>query len=114
MVAALDRSNSLILTVDDFNRAMGWLLEAEVLMPDIFKAGAPSGDAQAMDEIFHFVLLHASAGPVPEHKIINRARELVPAHSVLRVLEVMERSGMIKPVGQDTRTGMRYYTATVK
>src|SRR6266404_5217698 len=39
MVAAVDRSDTLLLTKEDFNRAMGWLLEAEVNMPDIFKAG---------------------------------------------------------------------------
>jgi len=39
MVAAVDRSDTLLLTKDDFNRAMGWLLEAEMNMPDIFRLG---------------------------------------------------------------------------
>lgn len=109
MVSALDKSNTLLLTREDFNRAAGWLHEAEVYMPDIFKAGAKGMDAQAMDEIYHFILI--KGGPVAEHLIVNFARERVPAHSVMRVLEIMERSGMIKAVSNDPKTGMRNYTA---
>jgi len=61
MVAAIDRSNARILTVDDFNRAMGWLLEAEDTMTEIFKAGATNADAAAMDEIKHFILKSTTA-----------------------------------------------------
>jgi len=51
MVSAVDHSDMLLLTKSDFARAMGWLLEAEHTMPDIFKAGAGNADARAMDEI---------------------------------------------------------------
>ena len=44
MVASIDRSNALSLTQDDFNKALGWLIEAELTMPDIFKAGSTSVD----------------------------------------------------------------------
>src|SRR5581483_6219238 len=56
MVAAVDVGNQLLLTKEVFNRAMGWLLEAEEVMPEIFKAGGTGADAKAMDEIFHYVL----------------------------------------------------------
>ncbi len=111
MVAAVDRSDTLLLTRDDFNRALGWLLEAEITMPDIFKAGAGNADAKAMDEIYHFVQINDRGQGVIEQKLINFARERVPIHSVGRVVEIMERSGMIRTVAFDKKTGLRYFSA---
>lgn len=114
MIAAIDKSNTLWLTKDDFNTAMNWLVSAETDMADIFKAGAPNSDAQAMEEIQHFVMLQDALGKgVSEHKIVNFAREKVPAHSVMRVLEIMDRSNMIKAVSNDPRTGLRLYRANL-
>lgn len=114
MVAAADRSNTLLLTKDDFNTAMGWLLGAEASMPDIFESGASGSDAKAMDEIHHYVTTHDIGHGVDEHKIINFARERVPAHAVMRVLEIMERSGMIAAIAVDKKTGMRLWSAPVR
>lgn len=113
MVSAIDRSNALVLTKDDFNRAMGWLLEAESLMPDVFKAGAGGGDSQAMDEAFHMLSVAGPRG-LSETRLINFLRERVPAHSVLRVLEIMERSGRIKAYAVAKGTGLRQYKAVVE
>lgn len=115
MLSAIDRSDTLLLTVDDFNRAMAWLTEAESTMPDIFKAGAGNADAKAMDEIYHFVLTTANVlkGPVPERKIINFAKNLIPISSLQRVVDIMQRSGMIKPVHVDKRTGQTMWRAEV-
>lgn len=109
MVAAVDKSNTLVLTKEDFNRAMGWLLEAEETMPYIFKAGAVGGDGKAMDEIADFVFVSDTGKGVSEHKIVNFARERIPAHSVMRVLEIMQRSGMITAVSIDKKSGLRNF-----
>lgn len=112
MIASIDRGSDLILTTEDFNRAMGWMLDAEDMMAEIFKAGAVGGDAKAMDEIYHFVSVADIRGKgVSEHKVVNFARERVPAHSVLRVIEIMEKSGLIKAVGYDPKTGLRAFKA---
>lgn len=96
MVACIERSSTLVLSKDDFNRAMGWLLEAEGAMPEIFQAGSQSADGKAMDEILHLIRMADISGKgVPETKIVNFARERVPANTVLRLLEIMERSGQI-------------------
>jgi len=113
MVSALDRSDILMLTKDDFNRAMNWMTEAEVFMPDIFKAGAGNADAKAMDEIFHYVLTLGASGPVPERKIINFAKDRVPLHSIERVIQIMILGGMLRVVKQDFRTKMRFFKADV-
>jgi hypothetical protein len=67
MISVVDRSNSLILTNDDFNRAMGWLLEMEEGLPEIFKAGAGGADGQAIDEIVYFVRINDRGAGVSKH-----------------------------------------------
>lgn len=111
IIACIDRSDVLLLTRDDFNIAMNWLVEAEGYMPDLFKAGAAGSDARAMDEIYHFVMV---SGKTPEQRLINFARERVPSHSLMRVLDIMERSNMIKAISNDPKTGMRIWVAVPK
>lgn len=115
MIAAVDRGNQLLLTKEVFNRAMGWLLEAEGVMPEIFKAGGTGADAKAMDEIFHYVLSSdLKRLGVLEHKIVRFAQERVPAHSVMRVMDVMERSGQLRKLGIDTNTGQALWSAVIE
>jgi len=113
MVSAIERSDLLVLTRDDFNRAMNWMTEAEQHMPDIFKAGAGNADGKAMDEIFHHVLTMQVRGPVIERKIINFAKDRVPLHSIERVVQIMILGGRLKVVKQDFRTGQRFFKAEV-
>jgi len=113
MVSALDRSDLLLLTKDDFNRAMNWMTEAEAFMPDIFKAGAGNADAKAMEEIYHYVLTLQSKGPVIERKIINFAKDRVPLHSIERVIHIMTMGGMLRVVKQDLRNGQKFFKAEV-
>lgn len=111
MVAAIDRSNTLLLTREDFNTAMNWLTQAEALMPEIFKAGVLGADAAAMDEIYHFVMVTDTLGKgLREDRIVRFAAERIPSHSVMRVFEIMERAGMLKAVGQD-RNGVAFWKA---
>lgn len=110
MVAAVDRSNTLLLDKAAFNTALGWLLEAELAMPDIFKAGAVSTDSKVMEEAYHFM---EKVGKCAEHRLVGFIREQVPAHAVMRIVEVMEKSGMIKAVAID-KTGNRIYQAMMK
>lgn len=116
MVSAIDRSDVLLLTVDDFNRALTWLTDAEATMPDIFKAGAGNADSRAMDELYHFALTLGAqplykAG-IPERKLIAYARELVPEYSLGRILGHMENAGLLVPTtAADYKTGQRKWRA---
>jgi hypothetical protein len=112
MVSAADRSDVLLLTKEDFNRAMGWLLEAESFMPDIFTAGSTGTDARALDEILHFITASDRGDGVPETQIMNFARQKIPLTSLWRVLETMIGSGMIINRGLD-RHGQRWFKAKV-
>lgn len=111
MIAAMDRSNTLLLTREDFNRAMGWLVEVEAYMADIFKAGAGGGDSAAMDELFHFILMSGKTNGILETAVVREAAKYVPAHSVARIVENMVRAGMIEASQPNPRTGMRTFHA---
>jgi hypothetical protein len=45
----------LVIEVEDYQRALGWLTEAEAYMPDIFKDMANGGDSAAIDDCWHYV-----------------------------------------------------------
>ena len=111
MISAVDRGDVLLLTKADFNRAMGWLLEAESFMPDIFTAGSTGTDARAIDEIYHYITVADKGDGVPEHQIVNFARTRVPLHSILRVIEIMTASGKITHRGID-KHGQRWFRPT--
>ena len=111
MVSAIDRSNALILTRADFNRAMGWLLEAEGTMGEIFKAGATNADAQAMEEIVHFIKINDKGQGVSEQKITRFAADRIPIQSILRTVEILEKSGQIELRGIDRATKFRWFSA---
>lgn len=109
MISAIDRSNTLLITKDDFNRAMGWLVEAESTMTEIFKAGGSGADGQALDEIKYFIQTSDRGQGVPEQRIVNFARERIPIHSVMRVIEVLQGSGIIQAISIDRKTGQRLF-----
>lgn len=108
VVASAARGASLTISLDDFEAARGWLIEAELTMPDIFLAGTTGGDSAAMDEAWWFVeKMTAKGKDVPEHEVIHMIRERIPAHSVLRTLEIMIADGSLKR-RIDVKTGLSF------
>lgn len=100
MVASVSRSNDLRVTVEDYQTALNWLLEAELYMSDTFKAMTQGGDSKAIEDIYYYVYQAyiKNKKPVPEYQLINFIQNRVPAHSVMRVLENMVRGGLLKKV----------------
>lgn len=54
-VSTIARTGGLIIELEDVTRAIGWLLQAEKLMPDIFRAMVGKSDSQIIDELHFFV-----------------------------------------------------------
>lgn len=106
MIASADRSNELLLTVEDFNRAMSWMFEAEAYMPEAFRTGAQAFDSKAMDEIKHFV--QSQTNGVTETELVNFVRQRVHSYSILPIIEIMQKSGMIQAVSIN-KLGLRTF-----
>src|SRR5262245_3979033 len=98
MVASISRSNDRVITIEHYREALNWLVEAETYMPEIFKSMTTGGDSYAMNEAWNYVwkLYSIENKPIAEHRIIHFLRERVPAHSVMRVIEIMVKSRMLE------------------
>jgi len=55
MVSAIARTGSKLIELVDVTRALAWLLEAERLMPDIFREMIGKSDTQVLEEMHYFV-----------------------------------------------------------
>lgn len=113
MISNVDRVGDLMLTKADFEQSMLWLEEAEKNMPNIFSGGSGSADSRAFDEILYFIQQHPNG--VEEHKIINYARtQLEYSSNVVRMFELLEKSGMIYAARHDPKTLVKVWQATTR
>lgn len=55
MISAISRTGALIIDTLDVSRAISWLVEAERLMPDIFREMIGKSDSQVIEEMHYFV-----------------------------------------------------------
>ena len=109
MILSAAEGPSLIITRTHIQLALDYLIEAEFFMSDIFKAMRLGGESAAYEEAwYHLYTLYMREGkrPVSEGRLILFLQAKVPAHSIMRVIESMERSGQILP--QITAAGKAY------
>lgn len=98
MIACASRTNGMLITVEDYQTAMDWMLEAEATMPDVFRAMRSAGSAaNVMDETFKFVYeTWAKEGKdVAQQRIVFFISQRVPGQDVLKVLDLMVKSNML-------------------
>lgn len=97
-IASAASTDEPVIEIDHVTEALDWLLEAEAFMPDIFKSMKVGADARAIDECYHFAMraFMKDNGPVLEHRIVHFLQERVPAQSVGRIIEVMERAKLLE------------------
>lgn len=109
MVASASESDDLIITLPQVQTALGWLLQAEALMPDIFKAMKTGGDMRAMEDCWHFgvEIFSKEKRPIAEGRLVAFLAERVPAQSVSRILDIMTQAGMFKK-GVESGVGFVY------
>ena len=98
MISSISRSGEKVIGLDHYAEALNWLIEAETYMPDIFKSMVGGGDSNSMEEAWNYVwvLYGKEKRPIAEHRVVHFLRERVPAHSVMRVLEIMVKSRMLE------------------
>ena len=110
MVSSISRSDNKIIGLENYAEALNWLVEAETYMMDIFKASIAGGDSTAMEDTWQFVwtLFAKERNPIAEHRIVHFLKERIPAHSVMRVIEIMVKSKMFEIVADKSgNTGYR-------
>lgn len=114
IVASCAASDSRFIELAHYQTALGWLLEMESFLPDIFKALGSRGDGQHIEEAWHFLykIWMARQEPIPEHRLFGYLSERVPSYAVIKIVELMERSGQIEK--QLTKSGLIGYVPKAK
>jgi len=99
-VASVNDSAGMIITLEHYQTALGWLTEAERAMPDIFKAMRKGGDTELYTLAFHFAykIYVKEKKPIPAWRMKRFVLSHTPAHNVDRILEVMVGGKLLKLV----------------
>lgn len=111
MISAAEKSNFTIITAEDFQQALAWMLEAEELMPQIFMELTGKSDGQVMNELYFYVYSLFNTGPVKGQAVrrglvVNFLRNKVPAWQVDKVIEMACEAELLQKsmgVGGDIR-----------
>lgn len=98
MIASAATSDNLVVSEDNFAEALGWMLEAETAMPDIFRSMVSGGSSRVMDDTWHFAFdrWRKKQEPIPEQLLVAFIAERAPAHEVMRILEIMQKNGIFE------------------
>ena len=103
MISAVSRTQNLIVELDDFTRAQKWLLDAEISMPDVFRAMKQKSDEQLIKEAHHWVYakwsstLREKRGALPESVLWEFIQDRTTSERVKSIVEALYRSDFIRP-----------------
>ena len=109
-VACVNEGNELVIKLEHVQRALDWLIDAETAIPDIFKAMYSGGDGKVMDEAWHMLFQYKARynKGAPRTLLIEFLSRRVPSYNVERLIDLMEKAGMLRCVAQD---GQLHYFA---
>lgn len=68
IISSAARGNDMVITKGDFERAKEWLLDAERVMPDIFRDMSGKSDKSILDELYQYVWATYARERTPVHK----------------------------------------------
>ena len=108
-VACVATGNNLVIEVEHIQMAMNWLFDLEAHIPEIFKAMSNGGEAKVMEETWHmlFQFYARYKKGAPRSLLIKFIAQRVPSHAVERIIDLMEKADMIRPVAEKGQ-GMVY------
>jgi hypothetical protein len=100
MIASIAESNDKIVRMHHYIQALNWLLEAEHLMPEIFK-NAQGGDHKCMEECWHYALrtfLDGNKRPLMKSLVKGFLSRRTSIMNVDRLYAAMVEQNMIKEI----------------
>lgn len=101
MAITAAKSNDLRVRLEDFEQAKTLMLDAEVMMPEIFKEMQTDSDAEIINDIFNWMIKkwNASHKPISEHNLTYKIQLQVPTWKIPHIISTMLNAGMIKQAG---------------
>ncbi len=101
MISSVSAEHGLRIRASDFERAKHWLLTAEALMPDVFRAMVQKSDIQLIKDLhFHIYGLWSrlprdKRKPVHEREIWAFLEDKAPSDRAPKILEAAIRAGWL-------------------
>lgn len=101
MISCVSAEHGMCVTRSDFERAKRWLLGAEALMPDVFRAMAQKSDTQLIHDLhFHVYSLYSRVArdkrkPIAEAVIWEFLKDRAPSERIPRIIDTAEKSGWL-------------------
>ena len=111
MAASVARDNEMLVRGEDFAKVSTLLLDAEVVMPEIFKEMHVSKDKKDIEALKIFLFSYCKTfhvGEVPEHKLVQYMTERIPVNRVDFFIDAMLTAQHMKAVGMNV-TGHRRF-----
>lgn len=104
IISAVSRTGGIVVEARDIQRAQDWMLQAEEVMPDVFRDMVGKSDGQVMEELHHSIwsIWARTKKPVPETILWSFLKHRVPGEKIPRIIEAMDKSGMML---RDATTG---------
>ena len=92
---------SLKIELEDVQRAVGWVHQAEVAMPEVFHSMAASDDGTLTRESFDYVMTECNrtGKAVPEHNLIQFLAARTSSAKVEKLMEVLVSGKLVIPEG---------------
>jgi hypothetical protein len=97
LISAISRTGGMIIEESDVKRAMKWLFEAEIRMPDIFRAMLGKSDSQVMEELHYYLTnewMRNKKG-VRTTLLHHFLSQRVPSEKIAGIVQSSERAGMM-------------------
>jgi len=101
MISAISHTLELYVTLEDFERALDWLLDAETAMPNVFRAMHQKSDMQLVEDLwFHVYTIYSAISrdarkPVPAQELWKFLGERTTSERIPRIIELAEKSGAL-------------------
>ena len=113
MMIFAGEEETLTITPAHLDLALDVLIEAEFYMGDIFKAMRLSGQQSAYEDTWYFVFQAYTKEnrPIADYRIINFLKERVPVHSIMQIIDTMERG---KSLISEIIAGIKHYKPGAK
>lgn len=98
MISAMARGEELAIRLQDVERARGWLLEIEELMPQIFRDMIMRSDDQVIEETFQFMFSSyvKTRTPIAGATILRFLSQRTPADKAEKIMSLMEKAGILE------------------
>lgn len=98
MISAASAGHALTIELEDFHRALAWLLEAETTMPDVFRAMVGKSDMVVLRELYQYVweTWTKSKKPVHNSRLVAFLAARVPSDKIERIIQIAAKSSLIE------------------